>query len=599
MNVPGYDFDDAPIAHGAQGAVWFATRDDGAEVAVKVAAEGKGPAEALTREIAALRAVAAHGVGGVATVLDAIVVNGRPAMVMPRYVGHLGAWLERVTQRADGATLRDVFATLERLVRILGDVHRVALDSGHLVHRDVKPENVFLDANGAMHLGDFGGAMAVEGLRAVDLGLFGTPMWAPLDQILPGRTIPDPTWDTYAACVLLYGAITGKRPAYQADPTELLTARGRELWTAAKLAVEASPEERSGWHRQLAALRRGATAADLVDVTGRGALVASDRAVLRAGVARLGALAGVGPAEQEGVATGLWHILARGLSPLGHPSPPNRWRQADELADELARLGAVLDGRRSVSDLLMLEVGDSPPPRTALRSGFPGLLLAGLAIGCGGVLAVGGFAWMGPDPSTLWGRLTSAPGRVAVPAAEVMLDGRPVGVEAFTIGGTEVDAAEWRLCAAAGACDADLYQRVPDGFPALGLGLADAEAVCKFLGGRLPTEAEWLALAGDGPMPWGDAPATCERAVGLGCEIGDVDRIGGRSLGATPHGARDVAGNAWEWVRAKQGGALMGGDAASPVSELGKGARRVPGAGERVPTAGVRCVFIEPQGPAR
>lgn len=143
----------------------------------------------------------------------------------------------------------------------------------------------------------------------------------------------------------------------------------------------------------------------------------------------------------------------------------------------------------------------------------------------------------------------------------------------FMIARYEVTVRIYDACVAAGACAAAqvidfgatswglnsvLNQRARH--PQNGLRWPQAQSVCAFLGGRLPSEAEWeYAAIGSSShrlYPWGDAPApTCgQHAVfydgGPGCggggtrEVGPTLRIAGRS----GVGANDMAGNVWEWV---------------------------------------------------
>jgi len=146
-------------------------------------------------------------------------------------------------------------------------------------------------------------------------------------------------------------------------------------------------------------------------------------------------------------------------------------------------------------------------------------------------------------------------------------DERPrhaVAVSSFVLDRTEVTNARYAACVAAGACNAPAYSSSQQrkhyfddnayaDYPVIFVSWSQAEAFCRWAGGRLPTEAEWeFAARGPSPSvrpyPWGEERPDCNHANMGGC-VGDTDRVGARPLGASPFGAQDMAGNVWEWTQ--------------------------------------------------
>jgi len=122
-----------------------------------------------------------------------------------------------VFEHVDGPSLR---ARLEKGPLTLPDVVRLAkelgsaLDAAHdagVLHRDVKPENVFLAPFGAK-IGDFGIARVPDAsVTRTGMGVVGTPAYA-APEVLRGKDpSPSPKADQFSLAATVYEALTGER----------------------------------------------------------------------------------------------------------------------------------------------------------------------------------------------------------------------------------------------------------------------------------------------------------------------------------------------------------------------------------------------------
>lgn len=139
-----------------------------------------------------------------------------------------------------------------------------------------------------------------------------------------------------------------------------------------------------------------------------------------------------------------------------------------------------------------------------------------------------------------------------------------VTVADFDLDRTEVAVRRYGRCVTAGACAPASYPSGdarfdnPD-FPVTHVRWEDAVAYCTWIGGRLPTEAEWeMAARGRAghTFPWGDLYNPHLANHGAWADDPSDARDGYAGLapigsfpdGATATGLLDMAGNASEWV---------------------------------------------------
>ncbi|GAB3763251.1 tRNA A-37 threonylcarbamoyl transferase component Bud32 [Nocardioides ginsengisegetis] len=116
-------------------------------------------------------------------------------------------------------------------VRVLRDVaDALTTAAGHgIVHRDVKPHNVFVLPDGHAKLGDFGLARAVSDpsvFRTDAASAIGTPAYFPPELGL-GQGEPDARSDAYSFAIVAYEALTGRRPYDAPDALALISAHWR------------------------------------------------------------------------------------------------------------------------------------------------------------------------------------------------------------------------------------------------------------------------------------------------------------------------------------------------------------------------------------
>lgn len=115
----------------------------------------------------------------------------------------------------------------------------------------------------------------------------------------------------------------------------------------------------------------------------------------------------------------------------------------------------------------------------------------------------------------------------------------------------EITNKQFNHCIRAGVCTGTAVADKLD-HPVTGVNWFQAKAYCGWVGGSLPTEAEWEKAARGTDTrvyPWGEG-IDCGKAnyaVGSYC-VGDTAPVGSYESGKSPYDVYDMAGNVLEWV---------------------------------------------------
>jgi len=217
------------LGEGGMGTVFEAEHlTIGRSVAVKVLHPNQArKKDAVRRFHQEARAAGAIGHPNICEVYDlGTLEDGSPYLVMEKLVGETLA--ERIAAEG-GLPFEDVIDVLTQVLSGL-----VAAHEKGIVHRDIKPENVFLTRRVGCppicKLLDFGVSKMIApliGSKEEDLDLtrtgmvMGTPYYMSPEQARGDRNL-DARVDLYACGVILYEALTGKRPFTAANYNALL-----------------------------------------------------------------------------------------------------------------------------------------------------------------------------------------------------------------------------------------------------------------------------------------------------------------------------------------------------------------------------------------
>ena len=174
-----------------------------------------------------------------------------PGIVAVYDYGQSGDLFWMVMELVDGANLRQVQATGRlspaealRLVPHICEALQYAHDQG-VVHRDLKPDNILLDARGRPKIADFGLAklLQADGDLTQSGQILGTYRYMAPEQVAGAKGV-DHRADIYSLGVLLYEMLTGGLPMGRFEPPSRRVAVDVRLDEVVLRSLEREPERR-------------------------------------------------------------------------------------------------------------------------------------------------------------------------------------------------------------------------------------------------------------------------------------------------------------------------------------------------------------------
>ena len=518
----------------------------------------------------------------IVAVIDYGEFEGSPYLVMPYLPG---GTLSELLKTHHGKPL-----PFQEAARILVPVAR-ALEYAHeqdTIHRDVKPANILLTDKGVPLLTDFGVAKILdleEGNTLTGMGMgIGTPTYMAPEQ---WHNKISPQTDVYSLGVVFYELVTGRVPYDANSPAALMLKQNTEPLPRPKQFVPGLPQEvERVIYKALAKdpqqryKNMGSYASALERLT-----VFSPNHLLRAGkkenvvdysfgerlsnspyapkdiaskqsrhskksvfqTSLLLGIVGIGLAVIVLIGTLSW-LQNRQSKPVTEVSFQTIEAIGQETLSAIGRQTPTLFLQGEYIDKGDVTVTKTPgasktPSKSKTPSATPEPRSGATCISNKDKMV----SVYVPSGEFLMGSTDSNGSEEEMPQHNVYLDGYWIDKTEITNGQYQKCVVE-KVCVEPGSSNYTIakYANHPVG----NVDWNQAKGYCEWVGGRLPSEAEWeKAARGENgrKFPWGKTDPTCGLANYSSCG-GYTKPVGSLPDGVSPYGAMDMAGNVWEWV---------------------------------------------------
>ena len=150
---------------------------------------------------------------GVVSMLDFFYGNGTGYIVTAYIEGQ--TLKEYLLKRGGRIPYPAALKILNFVMNALGDLHSVGI-----LHRDISPDNIFLEVNGGVKILDFGATRHAMGEQSRSLSIVLKPSYTPVEQY-HSRGSQGPWTDVYSVAATLYRCITGQLPPEAVDRIDL------------------------------------------------------------------------------------------------------------------------------------------------------------------------------------------------------------------------------------------------------------------------------------------------------------------------------------------------------------------------------------------